>query len=103
MDLKNPRLIKLKGALFLFLTVLASALLLMRTPEISSVFLLVIALWAACRAYYFAFYVLHHYVDASFNYSGIGSLIRYLLPFKGTVKIDPEAAPGSETKPRDRI
>jgi hypothetical protein len=79
MDLKNPSVIKFKAALFLIITVLASALLLMRTPEISSILLLGVALWAACRCYYFAFYVLHHYVDPTFRYSGLGSLVRYLL------------------------
>ena len=77
-DLKDPRWIKLKAALFLLMVVLASGLLLLRTPELSSVLLLGIALWAACRCYYFAFYVLHHYVDPSFRYSGISDLLRYL-------------------------
>ncbi len=77
-DLKDPRWIKLKAALFLLMVVLASGLLLLRTPELSSVLLLGIALWAACRCYYFAFYVLHHYVDPSFRYSGVGDLLRYL-------------------------
>ncbi len=78
MDLKNPRLIKLKAALFLLIVIGASILLLLQTPEITSVLLLALALWAACRCYYFAFYVLHHYVDPEFRYSGLGSLICYL-------------------------
>ena len=77
-DLKDPRWIKLKAALFLLMVVLSSGLLLLRTPEFSSLLLLGISLWAACRCYYFAFYVLHHYVDPSFRYSGIADLIRYL-------------------------
>jgi len=79
MDIKNPRLIKFKAVLFLVITMLSSALLLIKTPEISSVLLLGVALWAACRSYYFAFYVLHHYVDPTFHYSGLWSLVRYLL------------------------
>ena len=79
MDLKDSRLIKLKAVLFLVIALLASGLLLARTPELSSVVLLALALWAACRCYYFAFYVLHAYVDPHFRYSGLGALIRYLV------------------------
>jgi len=82
MDLKNPRLIKLKAFLFFLIAAGASLLLILRTPEAVSVLLLGLALWAACRCYYFAFYVLHHYVDPSFRYSGLLSLIRYLFKSK---------------------
>jgi hypothetical protein len=82
MDLKNPRLIKLKGILFLLLAILSSVLLFLRTPEWRTVLLLGIALWAACRFYYFAFYVLQHYADPDFRYSGLWSLCRYLLKSK---------------------
>jgi hypothetical protein len=82
MDLKNSGLIKLKGALFLLVAAAASALLILRTPELVSVLLLAIALWSACRFYYFAFYVLHHYVDPSFRYSGLWSLLRHLVRAK---------------------
>jgi hypothetical protein len=98
MDLKDPRLIKLKAALFLLAMILASILLLLRTPELSSVALLAVALWCACRCYYFAFYVLHHYVDPDFRYSGLGSLLRYLL-FKKN-KPDPAAHPSPDARPR---
>ncbi len=79
MDLKDPRLIKLKAALFLVIAGTASALLLVRSPELVTGVLLALALWAACRFYYFAFYVLHHYVDPSFRYSGLLSLLRHCL------------------------
>jgi hypothetical protein len=77
-DLKSPRLIKFKAALFLVIAATASALLIMQTPRLGSVALLAIALWAACRCYYFAFYVLQHYVDPAFRYSGLWSMLRYL-------------------------
>jgi hypothetical protein len=78
-DITNPGLIKLKGALFLLLAVLCSGLLLLQTPEVTSALLLAITVWAACRFYYFAFYVLHHYVDPEFRYSGLIALVRYLV------------------------
>lgn len=93
MDLQNPRLIKLKAVLFLLLAIISSFLLILRTPEFTSVLLLGIALWAACRCYYFAFYVLHHYVDPRFRYSGIWSIIRYLLQSDA-----PKAQPSKEDK-----
>ena len=79
MDIKNPKILKLKGILFLVLGLIASGLLVLNSPEWSTVVLLVIVIWAFCRFYYFAFYVLHHYADKDLNYAGLGHLIRYLL------------------------
>ena len=78
-DLTNPRVIKLKGALFLLLGILASALLLVEAPSFRAAMLLVIAIWGFCRSYYFAFYVIEHYVDPGFRFSGLGAFFRYLL------------------------
>ncbi len=39
--------------------------------------LLAIAVWAFCRAYYFAFNVIEKYVDPGFRYAGILSLLEY--------------------------
>jgi hypothetical protein len=78
-DLKNPNLIKLKGLLFLLLGFLASALLLIETPTLRHAALLTIAVWSFCRFYYFAFYVIEHYVDPTFRFSGLGSFARYLM------------------------
>lgn len=83
MNLSNLWLIKLKAALFLVIVIVASTLLLFRTPEISSALLPGIALWAACRSYYFVFYVLHHYVDSTFRYTGLWAVIQYLLISSG--------------------
>jgi hypothetical protein len=40
--------------------------------------LLTIAVWAFCRAYYFAFYVVEHYADPEFKFAGLSSFVRYL-------------------------
>lgn len=77
-DLTNPFWIKLKGALFVVLGVLASGVLLAEARSWHTAMLLAVSIWAFCRAYYFAFYVLGHYVDPSFRFSGIGSALRYL-------------------------
>lgn len=77
-DLTNPKVIKLKGALFLVLGVLASGLLLMESPTWRTAALLTIAIWSFCRFYYFAFYVIEHYVDPSYRFAGLGAFLRYL-------------------------
>ena len=78
-DLTNPRLIKLKGLLFLAAGILASALLIFETPTARHGALLAIAIWSFCRFYYFAFYVIEHYVDPGYRFAGLGSFLRYLL------------------------
>ncbi|MEO8271490.1 MAG: hypothetical protein ABI557_17335 [Aureliella sp.] len=78
-NLTNPNVIWFKGCLFVALGMLASGLLLVRTPELTSTVLLGIAVWAFCRAYYFAFYVIQHYVDPAFRFSGIVDFVRYAL------------------------
>ena len=78
-DLTNPRLIKLKGFLFLLLGVFAAALILVEHPEWHVAFLLAVAIWSFCRFYYFAFYVIEKYVDPSFRFAGLSSFARYMI------------------------
>jgi hypothetical protein len=78
-DLKNPSLIITKGLLFLGLGLLASTLLLLEAWNIKVLVLLAIAVWAFCRFYYFAFYVIEHYVDPQYRFAGLWSFFRYLL------------------------
>ena len=78
-DLRSPRLIWLKGILFLVLGLTSAGLLWAETPTLKTVWLLALVIWACCRAYYFAFYVLERYVDPQFRFSGLGSLARYIL------------------------
>ena len=78
-DLTDPRWIKLKGGLFLLAGLLAAALLVLENPTLQTAFLVAMAVWCFCRAYYFAFYVIEHYVDPTFHFSGLGSALRHLL------------------------
>jgi hypothetical protein len=78
-DLKNPTIICIKGVLFLVLGVLASALLVLQAPTLTVVGLLVLSVRAFCRSYYFAFYVIGHYVDTSYRFSGLLSFSRYAI------------------------
>ena len=78
-DLTDARWIKAKGALFLLTGLASAALLVVEYPEIRVVLLLSIAVWCFCRAYYFAFYVIEHYADPSYRFSGLWSFVRYML------------------------
>ena len=81
-DLTDPRWIKLKGLLFLFLGISASALLIADNPNLKTAALLAVAIWGFCRAYYFAFYVIEHYVDPGYRFSGLGSFVKYMISRK---------------------
>jgi hypothetical protein len=78
-DLKFPRLIILKGFLFLFLGCLAAWLIIAELPTFKLVVLLGLTIWSFCRFYYFAFYVIEHYVDPTYKFSGLISVARYLM------------------------
>ena len=64
-----------KALLFVALGIVAAGLIVMRSPSLQTAALLVIAVWAFARAYYFAFYVIEHYIDGSFRYSGLWSFV----------------------------
>ena len=78
-DIQDPRLMYLKAALFLVAGGLAVAVIVSRLPELDIVVALAIAIWSFCRAYYFAFYVIEHYVDPSFRFSGLIDFARYTM------------------------
>ena len=78
-DLTDPRWIKAKGILFLLVGLLSSVMLIVEKPEVKVALLFGIAVWCFCRAYYFAFYVIEHYVDPAYRFSGLWSFARYLL------------------------
>ena len=78
-DLKNPKLIYAKGGLFLLLGFLAAGGLMLLHPDWRTAALLAIAVWAFSRFYYFAFYVIEHYVDPGFKFAGLGAFAVYVL------------------------
>jgi len=77
-DLSSKKLIILIGFLFLLITVLSSALLILRDPSLTTITLLVIAIWGFARFYYFMFYVITNYIDSDYKYSGLISFIKHL-------------------------
>ena len=78
-DIRSPRLLYLKGGLLLGIGLMASALLVAEHPSVKVGLLLAIAVWGFARAYYFAFYVVEHYIDGSYRFAGLIDFLRYVL------------------------
>jgi hypothetical protein len=57
---------------------MAGLALLLEYPTLKVAFLLVLAVWCFARFYYFAFYVIEHYVDPGYRFAGLGSFVAYL-------------------------
>jgi len=77
-DITNVKLIYLKGILFLSGGLMTSVILLVIYPSLVTAGLLAAVVWCFARAYYFAFYVIEHYIDDSYKFSGLCSFARYL-------------------------
>jgi hypothetical protein len=98
-DLTSPRMIYAKGLLFLGGGLLASLLLLLEQPTIKVAALLGLAVWCFARFYYFAFYVIEHYVDPGYRFAGLWSFARYVWQHRSAT---PErAARGPSQLPGD--
>jgi hypothetical protein len=76
-DIKSVKLLWIKGGLFLLIGTVASVLLWLESPSWKVALLLLLAVWAFCRAYYFAFYVIEHYADPGYRFAGLVSFLRY--------------------------
>jgi hypothetical protein len=51
-------------------------------PDLKTGFLMILMVWAFCRFYYFAFYVIERYVDPGYRFSGLLSFASYLIQKK---------------------
>jgi len=78
----SPFWIKLKGALFLLIGIVAASLIFLDNPNWKTAALLALTIWSFCRLYYFAFYVIEKYVDPGYKFSGLISLMKHLLSRK---------------------
>jgi hypothetical protein len=78
-DLRDPRLMYLKGALFLLCGALGAALLLLEAPTLKVAALLALTVWCFSRAYYFAFYVVQHWIDPGYRFAGLFDFVGYLI------------------------
>lgn len=77
-DLRDPRLMYLKAGLFVLIGVVSVTLLMLGQPSLKTAALIALAVWAFCRVYYFAFYVIERYIDADYKFAGLWSVVGYL-------------------------
>jgi len=77
-ELTSPAWIKVKGIAFLIIGLASAVLLFLEQPTLKMALLLAICVWCFCRFYYFAFYVIQHYVDPAFRFSGLFSFFAFL-------------------------
>lgn len=71
-DISSPKLLYVKAGLFVLGGAMAAGLILLESPSLRTAALLALSVWCFARAYYFAFYVIEHYVDGEFRYAGLG-------------------------------
>ena len=64
----------MKGSLFLALGISSGLLLLVEAHTIRVAMFWSLSVWAFCRAYYFAFYVIEHYVDPTYRFASVRSV-----------------------------
>ena len=76
-DLTDARLIKLKGFLFLVMGIASALLLILEHPTFKMGLLLALTIWCFCRAYYFAFHVVQHWLAPGFRFTGLGHFARF--------------------------
>lgn len=79
---------KLKAVLFLVLGFGSAAVILFECRSWRVALCLAIAIWSFCRFYYFAFYVIEHYVDPGWRFSGLWSFARYICARRSKAQDD---------------
>ena len=78
-DIKKVWLLYLKGFLLFLTGFISSVILILSSFNFKTIVLLLLAIWGFCRAYYFAFYVIQHYVDPNYKFSGLIDFAKYSL------------------------
>jgi len=67
-----------KAILFLVIGGTSATLLFAQNAKLQTAVLLALVVWSFCRAYYFAFYVIEHYIDRNFRFAGLFAFAKYL-------------------------
>jgi hypothetical protein len=97
-ELTSAGWIKAKGLLFLVIGFVAALLIILEHTEVKTAILLAISIWCFCRFYYFAFYVIQHYVDDRYRFSGLWSFAAYL--WRSRNELNAKAQRGKDAKER---
>jgi hypothetical protein len=78
-DITSKWLLHAKGFMFLIAGLIAAGLILAGSPNLRTLVLLIITIWAFCRFYYYLFYVLERYVGKETRYAGILDALKYVV------------------------
>jgi MFS-type transporter involved in bile tolerance (Atg22 family) len=78
-DLPEAKWMYLKAILFGVMCIGCVAGILAENFAWRTALFLGLAIWSACRLYYFAFYVIEKYIDPSYKFAGLGSFLMYML------------------------
>lgn len=78
-NLLRPRWMVIKAILFLVVAGLAAFVVWWQNPTWTVAACLLLLGWSCSRAYYFAFYVVGHYVDPSYRFAGLFDFARWRL------------------------
>ena len=78
-DINKVWLLYIKAFLLFLTGFISSILLVVLNFNVKTIVLLLLAIWGFCRAYYFAFYVIQHYIDPTFRYSGLIDFAKYKM------------------------
>ena len=76
-NIESPFWLWIKGGLFVAIGCLCLVFVAMVTQSVQLVAVCCLAIWAFCRAYYFAFYVIENYIDPKFRFAGLLSVLGY--------------------------
>jgi hypothetical protein len=77
-DVTSVKIVYLKALLLFLAGVLTSIIIFLECRTVKVTALLGLAIWCFARSYYFAFYVIEHYVDSDYKFSGLWSFVRYV-------------------------
>ncbi len=77
-DIHSKKLIVIKGFLFALVGIIGALGIWLQIPDWRMALLLAITIWACCRFYYFAFYVIENYVDSEFKFAGLWAMVIWL-------------------------
>jgi hypothetical protein len=89
-DLKSEKWLWIKGGLFVIVAMLSVFLLAVDFANMKQFVLLMLAIWASCRAYYFCFYVIEKYIDREYRFPGLLYLPQYMFRrWNGTQSLQP--------------
>jgi hypothetical protein len=100
-DIQNPRWLYFKAFLLLGVGLLASTILILESPHLRTVGLLGLAVWGFARAYYFAFYVVEHYIDPTCKFAGLLDFARHAMSRRRASAIEEPGASASAKRPGD--